>query len=239
MNYPNILIAARDRGPASQDSKLADVFFVDVEKLVPVGLAGPAVRKWLQAPIAGLPLFKRLFEPLVGKKVGRCLALPSLVAFEIQELTLTAPCFGMQLEVCVTDDLKRGDCASFDASGLLIFDPVLGHEPQVLRVDSFDSLLRISRMALEGDLLGRPVYGVMDGDLLRAPRTRVPPGTKVIGVAAVGEGSRIGEGVVLGPGAVVGQSCTIGSDVTLSDCLILNGSRVPAGSTLVDVIWVP
>jgi Bacterial transferase hexapeptide (six repeats) len=225
---------------ASVDGRTETLVFEGLERLAPRGVAGPALDAWLSAPIAGDPLYRRLFEPLVGSGIRSCVAESGRVADALGRITRRHPCFSYVL----TSDpflLSNGERrASFPAAGILDLGPQSGGDTARLhRTDDASSLLNLSRMALEGDLLGRPARGVFEGEMLRGPETSIQDRVRVSGLCAVGARSRVASDVHLGPGAIIGEGCLIGEGARLANCIVLDGAIIPAGAHLDDVIWFP
>ena len=216
------------------------IVFDGLERLAPAGVAGPALEAWLSAPIGGEPLYRRLFDPLIGSGVRDCIAEPGRVADALGRITRRHPCYSYVLHsdpFLLSNGARR---AAFPAGGLLEMGAAAGTETNRLHeTGDASGLIALSRMALEGDLMGRTVRGVFEGDLLRGPEVSLGQGLRVEGLCAVGARSRLEADVTLRSGAVIGEGCLIGEGAELGNCLVLDGAVVPAHARLDDVIWFP
>lgn len=93
-----------------------------------------------------------------------------------------------------------------------------------------------SRLTLTdaGDLLEINRHYLLDGALRPhlAPYT-VGPNTQLTTPLRIEPGTTIGADCVIGPRVYIERDCTIGSNATLRDAVVLRGSVVPSGSTIV------
>ncbi len=119
---------------------------------------------------------------------------------------------------------SRGEYELQDAIQMLINDGgkvrgVLTNSRLTL-TDAGD-LLEINRRYLDGDLR-----------LHLVPYT-VGPNTQLITPLRIESGITIGADCIIGPRVYIERDCTIGSNTTIRDAVVLRGSVVPAGSTIV------
>lgn len=215
------------------------VILEGLENLAPKGVAGPALDAWLSAPIGGEPLYRRLFEPLIGSGVRYCIAEPGRIADALVRLTRRHPCYSYVLSsdpFLLSNGAQR---ASLPAGGLLELSAAGGDANVVHPTSNASKLIALARMALEGDLVGRSTRGIFEGDLLRGPEVALGARCRVTGLSAVGARSRIESDVTLHSGTIIGESCLIGEGSELGNCLVLDGAVVPPKARLDDVIWFP
>lgn len=112
--------------------------------------------------------------------------------------------------------------------------------PPILRATNHSVALReTAQRALENDLEAFPPLGEWKADLLLGKNTQVHPAARVIGKAAVGDGSVIGPGVVLGHGAIIGEGCELGEGVHLTHTMVLDGTVIEPGTRLLGLVRLP
>ena len=112
--------------------------------------------------------------------------------------------------------------------------------PPILRATNHSVALReTAQRALENDLEAFPPLGDWKADLLLGKKTQVHPTARVIGKAAVGDGSVIGPGVVLGHGAIIGEGCELGEGVHLTHTMVLDGTVIEPGTRLLGLVRLP
>jgi len=112
--------------------------------------------------------------------------------------------------------------------------------PPILRPTGSSVALReVAQRALEGDLAAFAPIGTWHDDLLVGEGAEVARSVRVIGKAAVGAGSVVEDDMILGHGAMIGEGCTVGRGARLTHAMVLDGSRVPAGASLLGLVHVP
>jgi len=74
-----------------------------------------------------------------------------------------------------------------------------------------------------------------DGRPQLAPTT-VGPNTRLITPLHIGVGTTIGRDCVIGPNVYIERNCRIGDGVTIHDAVLLRGSEVPAGTTVINQV---
>lgn len=74
-----------------------------------------------------------------------------------------------------------------------------------------------------------------DGRPQLAPTT-VGPNTRLITPLHIGVGTTIGRDCVIGPNVYIERNCRIGDGVTIHDAVLLRGSEVPTGTTVVNQV---
>lgn len=74
-----------------------------------------------------------------------------------------------------------------------------------------------------------------DGRPQLAPTT-VGPNTRLITPLHIGVGTTIGRDCVIGPNVYIERNCRIGDGVTIRDAVLLRGSEVPAGTTVINQV---
>lgn len=98
--FDTTLRAPRRTRPALPDPALvrADapcVVITGANRLVPQGLDRPSIAAWLAAPIAGVPLARRVLEPVVGLEVSVLDVISDRAAPAFASAVNAGPCFGM------------------------------------------------------------------------------------------------------------------------------------------------
>ncbi len=145
-------------GPSAADRAL-DVRLREVDGLVPEHLADDpvAIREWLRAPIAGVPVYQRLLEPLAGLPIAHLQITGGLVAETFVTMLRERATFGIvpdadvlpraveEGERATTVDLPgwalldvdlRGLLEGFDAEDVAAFvlEAPEGHVHEIIRI---------------------------------------------------------------------------------------------------------
>ncbi|MEZ6195305.1 MAG: hypothetical protein R3F20_06220 [Planctomycetota bacterium] len=212
------------------------LYFDGLERLAPSLLRGVDLQAWLSAPLGGVPLYRRLFEPLVGAPSISCIAEPGRVANVIADLTRRRPAYGRVLVADIYAAAGPAELVAYPAQAIPTSNPPRAPAPRPHRRRH-----PVARPHRPGLPRPRALRAPLDPQraLLFTPSSVIPATTKVLGRASVGADTELGPDVTLGEGAIIGDRCHIGAGAHLENCVVLEGSIVPPGIHLDGNVWFP